>query len=193
MGKPLTCQVQLKIEAKPRFDVRYVTIMSAKQTESGMLKEQHRHFFIVSRQPYKRSDPSVVASGEVHQCMQGIGRKPVICFTLAPSSFAKDNRAWLRFKYWSSHKNEDNKYSTSSIMIMTIPATKHMDHNRKTAWSRKVLIPMWTIQILSTLANIVGYLWFLATYNRFDYTYYYYDAIPKRSVYIRLHFPEKMA
>jgi hypothetical protein len=76
---------------------------------------------------------------------------------------------------------------------MTIPATKNMDHNRKTAWSGKVLIPMWTIQILSTLANIVGYLWFLATYSRFDYTYYYYDAIPKRSVYIRLHFPKKMA
>jgi hypothetical protein len=176
--------VQLEIEAKPRVDVRYVTIISAKKTESGMLKEQHRHFFIVSRQPYKRSDPSVVACREGHQCMQGIGRKPVICFTLAPSSFAKDNRACLRFKYWSSHMNNDHKYSTSSIIIMTIPATKNMDHNRKTAWSGKVLIPMWTIQILSTLANIIGYLWFLATYNRFDFTYYYYDAIPKRSVYL---------
>lgn len=68
---------------------------------------------------------------------------------------------------------------------MTIPVTKNMDQNRKTAWSGKVLIPMWTIQILSTLAIIIGYLWFLATYNRLEYSYYYYDTVTKRSVYIQ--------
>jgi hypothetical protein len=75
----------------------------------------------------------------------------------------------------------------------TIPATTNMDHNRKTAWSGKVLIPMWTIQILSTLAIIIGYIWFLATYNQLDYAYYYYDTVTKPSVYTQLHVPEKTA
>jgi len=60
-----------------------------------------------------------------------------------------------------------------------------MDHNRKTAWSGKVLIPMWTIQILSILVTIIGYIWFLATYNRLDWAYYYSDTVNKRSVYIQ--------
>jgi hypothetical protein len=75
---------------------------------------------------------------------------------------------------------------------MTIPVAKNMDHNRKTAWSGKVLISMWTIQILSTLAIIIGYLWFLATYNRLDYSYYYYDTVTKRSVDIQPHVFEKL-
>jgi len=68
---------------------------------------------------------------------------------------------------------------------MTISATTNMDHNRKTAWSGKVLIPMWTIQILSILVTIIGYIWFLATYNRLDWAYYYSDTVNKRSVYIQ--------
>jgi hypothetical protein len=73
----------------------------------------------------------------------------------------------------------------------TTPATTNMDHNRKTAWSGKVLIPMWTIQILSTLAIIIGYIWFLATYNKLDYAYYYYDTVTKPSVYTQFHVPRK--
>jgi len=68
---------------------------------------------------------------------------------------------------------------------MTISATTNMDHNRKTAWSGKVLIPMWTIQILSILVIVIGYIWFLATYNRLDWAYYYSDTVNKRSVYIQ--------
>ncbi|KAH0291270.1 hypothetical protein M436DRAFT_76174 [Aureobasidium namibiae CBS 147.97] len=62
---------------------------------------------------------------------------------------------------------------------MTISATTNMDHNRKTAWSGKVLIPMWTIQILLILVTIIGYIWFLATYNRLDWAYYYSDTVNK--------------
>jgi hypothetical protein len=79
------------------------------------------------------------------------------------------------------------------MIITKIPATTNMDHNRKTAWSGKVLIPMWTIQILSTLAIIIGYIWFLATYNKLDYAYYYYDTITKPSVCTQLDAPEKPA
>jgi hypothetical protein len=65
---------------------------------------------------------------------------------------------------------------------MTIPATKNMNRSRKTAWSGKVLIPIWTIQIAAILATIIGYIWFLATYNRLDYAHYYYNTYTKKSV-----------
>ena len=63
---------------------------------------------------------------------------------------------------------------------MTASTPNNMNHNRKTAWSGKVLIPLWTIQIASILVMTIGYIWFLATYNRTDYAYYYYDTVTKR-------------
>lgn len=75
---------------------------------------------------------------------------------------------------------------------MTISATTNMNHSRKTTWSGKVLIPLWTIQILAVLVIIIGYIWFLATYNQLDWAYYYDDTVNKRSVYIQLHGLEKM-
>ena len=61
-----------------------------------------------------------------------------------------------------------------------------MNQSRKTAWSGKVLIPLWTIQILATLVIIIGYIWFLATYNRLDWAYYYDDSVNKRSVQLHV-------
>lgn len=69
---------------------------------------------------------------------------------------------------------------------MTISATTNMNQSRKTAWSGKVLIPLWTIQILATLVIIIGYIWFLATYNRLDWAYYYDDSVNKRSVQLHV-------
>jgi formate-dependent nitrite reductase membrane component NrfD len=63
---------------------------------------------------------------------------------------------------------------------MTISATKNMNHNRKTAWSGKVLIPMWTIQIAAILATIIGYIWFIANYTREAYVYNYDDISWKK-------------
>ncbi|KAH0342095.1 hypothetical protein KCU81_g5857, partial [Aureobasidium melanogenum] len=58
---------------------------------------------------------------------------------------------------------------------MTSLKTTDMNYNRKTAWSGKVLIPMWTIQIGATLLNIIGYIWYLALYRDYnwDYTFGY--------------------
>jgi hypothetical protein len=98
------------------------------------------------------------------------------------------------YKYRSCHGNNDNKFersTTSSTIKMTISATKNMNRSRKTDWSGKVLIPMWTIQIAAILAIIIGYIWFLATYNRLDYSLYYYDTVTKRSAYTQLLVPEK--
>ncbi|KAI4847571.1 hypothetical protein E4T44_04432 [Aureobasidium sp. EXF-8845] len=58
---------------------------------------------------------------------------------------------------------------------MAISATKNMNRSRKTAWSGKVLIPMWTIQIAAILATIIGYILFLANYTRGGYVYRYDD------------------
>jgi hypothetical protein len=63
---------------------------------------------------------------------------------------------------------------------MTISATKNMNHSRKTDWSGKVLIPMWTIQIAAILAIIIDYIWFLASYTRGGYVYYYDDISWKK-------------
>ncbi|KAG9514237.1 hypothetical protein KCU93_g9844, partial [Aureobasidium melanogenum] len=45
------------------------------------------------------------------------------------------------------------------------------DMNRKIAWSGKVLIPMWTIQIAATLSNIIGYICFLVWYRNYSYNW----------------------
>ncbi|KAG9647252.1 hypothetical protein KCU95_g8363, partial [Aureobasidium melanogenum] len=54
---------------------------------------------------------------------------------------------------------------------MTFLDTADMTHNRKTAWSGKVLIPMWTIQIAATLLNIIGYICFLVWYRNYSYNW----------------------
>lgn len=59
---------------------------------------------------------------------------------------------------------------------MTIPETADMDRNRKTAWSGKVLIPMWTIQIGATLLNIIAYILFLVYYRDYSYDWSYGGA-----------------
>ena len=57
---------------------------------------------------------------------------------------------------------------------MTLPETVDMNQNRNTAWSGKVLIPMWTIQIGATLLNIAAYIIYLVNYG--GYSYYYADG-----------------
>ncbi|KAI4731541.1 hypothetical protein E4T49_00708 [Aureobasidium sp. EXF-10728] len=47
--------------------------------------------------------------------------------------------------------------------------------NQKTAWSGKVLIPLWTMQIAATLTIIVGYIMFLTRYNSYISWAYYDD------------------
>ncbi|THY34843.1 hypothetical protein D6D01_01845 [Aureobasidium pullulans] len=37
--------------------------------------------------------------------------------------------------------------------------------NRKTAWSRKVLVPLWTLQIAGALLTIGGCMWYLGDYD----------------------------
>ncbi|KAG9961887.1 hypothetical protein KCU61_g5177, partial [Aureobasidium melanogenum] len=49
--------------------------------------------------------------------------------------------------------------------------TADMNYNRNTAWSGKVLIPMWTIQIAATLSNIIGYICFLVWYRDYSYNW----------------------
>ncbi|CAD0106821.1 unnamed protein product [Aureobasidium uvarum] len=63
---------------------------------------------------------------------------------------------------------------------MTIAPTTEMNHNRKTAWSGKVLIPMWTMQILATLTTIAGYILFLSHYDIYN-SWAYYDDYTVRS------------
>ncbi|THZ11504.1 hypothetical protein D6C90_10504, partial [Aureobasidium pullulans] len=46
--------------------------------------------------------------------------------------------------------------------------------NRKTAWSRKVLIPLWTLQIAGALLTIGGCMWYLGDYDgEFGLSYSY--------------------
>ncbi|KAG9647888.1 hypothetical protein KCU64_g9996, partial [Aureobasidium melanogenum] len=49
--------------------------------------------------------------------------------------------------------------------------TADMNYNRNTAWSGKVLIPMWTIQIAATQSNIIGYICFLVWYRDYSYNW----------------------
>ncbi|CAD0082471.1 unnamed protein product [Aureobasidium vineae] len=58
---------------------------------------------------------------------------------------------------------------------MTIAQTTDMNRSRKTAWSGKVLIPMWTMQIAATLTNIAGYILFLSRYESPNSWAYYDD------------------
>ncbi|KAI4718060.1 hypothetical protein E4T48_05702 [Aureobasidium sp. EXF-10727] len=56
--------------------------------------------------------------------------------------------------------------------------------NRKTAWSGKVLIPLWTMQIAATLTIIVGYIMFLTRYNNYISWAYYDDYYhPSRATF----------
>lgn len=56
---------------------------------------------------------------------------------------------------------------------MTYPENADKNRNRKTAWSGKVLIPMWTIQIGATLLNIIAYVLFLVYYRSRSYGWSY--------------------
>lgn len=59
---------------------------------------------------------------------------------------------------------------------MTSSKTADMDRNRKTAWSGKVLIPMWTIQIGAALLNIIAFISFLVCYEDYSYDWSYGGA-----------------
>ncbi|KAI5196541.1 hypothetical protein AUEXF2481DRAFT_92332 [Aureobasidium subglaciale EXF-2481] len=48
---------------------------------------------------------------------------------------------------------------------MTLPTYSDTTISRKTAWSGKVLIPLWTLQIAASFLNIVSYCMYLSQYQ----------------------------
>ncbi|THW78062.1 hypothetical protein D6D19_01800 [Aureobasidium pullulans] len=61
---------------------------------------------------------------------------------------------------------------------MATPTPSDLPTNRKTAWSRKVLIPLWTLQIAGALLTIGGCMWYLGDYDgEFGLSYSYTSSL----------------